>query len=348
MSWLFSRALVEEYLADTCSDGAPSAPLSGNPMPQAYLPPDRMTAFLRPSRFGMTFSPLTEDHGAALLTSYLAGFRAKTSASQAGEPASTVPAAECGDTWRGSLARFDPATSSWRTAQRSLLGDSDESSVIWPRSGMTADGQCWELPTLEHRTSGTGSGCVPNGETFWHTPNTNGLDGGSNSRKALQKRHWPTPTASAMPCEGTQRIMRKKWLAGGLSLEEASAIAGRDVRKAQGKVPEMWPTPRASENDQGRKADAMMDGISSWKSQGRGATLTTAVKRWTTPTAHNAKEGGFPAEYERNTPTLAAQAGGSLNPTWVEWLMGWPLGWTDLKPLATDKSPCALQQRGNY
>jgi len=28
---------------------------------------------------------------------------------------------------------------------------------------------------------------------------------------------------------------------------------------------------------------------------------------------------------------------GQLNPTWVEWLMGWPLGWTDLKPLETDK-----------
>ena len=29
--------------------------------------------------------------------------------------------------------------------------------------------------------------------------------------------------------------------------------------------------------------------------------------------------------------------GGKLNPTWVEWLMGWPTGWTDLKPLAMDK-----------
>jgi site-specific DNA-cytosine methylase len=26
-----------------------------------------------------------------------------------------------------------------------------------------------------------------------------------------------------------------------------------------------------------------------------------------------------------------------LNPSWVEWLMGWPIGWTDLKPLETDK-----------
>lgn len=30
-------------------------------------------------------------------------------------------------------------------------------------------------------------------------------------------------------------------------------------------------------------------------------------------------------------------ADGRLNPTWVEWLMGWPMGWTALAPLATDK-----------
>jgi hypothetical protein len=37
---------------------------------------------------------------------------------------------------------------------------------------------------------------------------------------------------------------------------------------------------------------------------------------------------------------------GQLNPTWVEWLMGWPLGWTDLKPLEMDKSHCVQQQPG--
>jgi hypothetical protein len=35
-----------------------------------------------------------------------------------------------------------------------------------------------------------------------------------------------------------------------------------------------------------------------------------------------------------------------LNPAWVEWLMGWPLGWTDLKPLETDKCPFAQQRLG--
>jgi DNA (cytosine-5)-methyltransferase 1 len=43
-------------------------------------------------------------------------------------------------------------------------------------------------------------GLLPNNETFFHTPNTTGMDGGSNSRKALKKRmadtpsgNWPTP-----------------------------------------------------------------------------------------------------------------------------------------------------------
>jgi len=32
----------------------------------------------------------------------------------------------------------------------------------------------------------------------------------------------------------------------------------------------------------------------------------------------------------RPTPTLVGLAGGQLNPEFVEWLMGFPIGWTDL------------------
>jgi DNA (cytosine-5)-methyltransferase 1 len=35
--------------------------------------------------------------------------------------------------------------------------------------------------------------------------------------------------------------------------------------------------------------------------------------------------------------TAQEWAGGTLNPNWVEWLMGWPIGWTDLKPLEMGK-----------
>jgi len=35
-----------------------------------------------------------------------------------------------------------------------------------------------------------------------------------------------------------------------------------------------------------------------------------------------------------------------LNPTWVEWLMGFPLGWTDLEGSATPSSPRSLSGSG--
>jgi hypothetical protein len=65
-----------------------------------------------------------------------------------------------------------------------------------------------------------------------------------------------------------------------------------------------------------------------------------------TPTCHNAKEGAYPAEYTRKTPTLATHVGGKIHPEFTEWMMGWPLGWTDLKPLETAKYPCVLQPLG--
>ena len=83
----------------------------------------------------------------------------------------------------------------------------------------------------------------------------------------------------------------------------------------------LWPTPT--------KSDGMGGPGTSEKRMG-GENLRTVVKIWPTPTAHNAKETSAPSESFRNTPTLAAQAGGQLNPTWVEWLMGWPRNWTSL------------------
>ncbi len=37
---------------------------------------------------------------------------------------------------------------------------------------------------------------------------------------------------------------------------------------------------------------------------------------------------------------------GVITPQNYEWLMGWPIGWTDLRPLETDKSRSAQQQHG--
>jgi len=110
----------------------------------------------------------------------------------------------------------------------------------------------------------------------------------------------------------------------------------------------MWLTPRVVEIDETPEnfRRRMNSKRKNDRKNGFGS-LTMQVKAMLpTPTCHNSKEGAYPAEFTKRTPTLATHAGGKLNPTWVEWLMGWPLEWTDLKPLETDKSHCVQQQPG--
>lgn len=63
-----------------------------------------------------------------------------------------------------------------------------------------------------------------------------------------------------------------------------------------------------------------------------------------TPTCHNAKEGAYPAEYARNTPTLATHVGGKIHPNFTEWMMCWPQDWSALSLSATDKFQSWLLQ----
>lgn len=57
-----------------------------------------------------------------------------------------------------------------------------------------------------------------------------------------------------------------------------------------------------------------------------------------TPTAHDAKKGAYPSEYNRNTPGIAVVLGGKPSPTFQEWQMGWPINHTALKALGMGKS----------
>jgi len=133
MSWLYSQALVEEYLGENFSDGEQSAPLNGNPTQQAYCVPDKMTDFSRLSRFGMMYKPLTENLGEELLTLYLEDFHAKTLAQQEKAQELTENDQECGEKWHGSFVKYDPDTSLWKTHQCSLLGDLEEFLETWPQ-----------------------------------------------------------------------------------------------------------------------------------------------------------------------------------------------------------------------
>ena len=77
------------------------------------------------------------------------------------------------------------------------------------------------------------------------------------------------------------------------------------------------------------------------------ANLCEAVQeRFATPTVQDAHNNNNNSQQKRNSPPLNVQAGGPLNPTWVEWLMGWPIGWTDCEPLAMDKFRQWLRSHG--
>ena len=68
-----------------------------------------------------------------------------------------------------------------------------------------------------------------------------------------------------------------------------------------------------------------------------------------TPQARDYRSGSLARWNDpRRSRNLNDQVGGLLNPEWEEWLMGWCIGWTELKPLAMDRfrewqrqhSPC--------
>ena len=275
MSWLFSQALVEEYLGDTCLDGEQFVQSSGSNTQQAYCAPDKMTGFSRLSRFGMMYKPLTENRGEELLTLYREDFHAKTSQQQEKAQELMESEVECGEKWRGSFTKYDPSLCSWKTHQCSLLGDLDEFLETWPQWGLMRNGECWEQQMLAQTIRGTESGSLEN---------------------------WPTPrSCSAMAATITPESAWNEKRNPNLE-----TIVGR----------RNWPTPQASDNrDRGSMSNAV---VQRRIAIGKQILLSQSV-----------------------SPTS-----GQLNPTWVEWLMGWPLGWTDLKPLEMDKSPSALLPHG--
>ena len=101
----------------------------------------------------------------------------------------------------------------------------------------------------------------------------------------------------------------------GLCWEQTMWEPGIDVKGCG-----YWPTPNASDNrDRGCMED---ESVKRRLRIGKQIGLSTAVKE--------------------------TRQSGTLNPAWVEWLMGWPEEWTDLKPLEMDKFRQWLNKHGKY
>jgi hypothetical protein len=107
---------------------------------------------------------------------------------------------------------------------------------------------------------------------------------------------------------------------------ELAREEGKDLLHVR--IARLWPTPRAE------------DSQCAGGHRGKDDTLYGAICRpkWSTPKA--SASGPDYARREREGSggdDLVTQVGGSLNPEFVEWLMGWPIGWSGLEPLGTGR-----------
>jgi len=166
---------------------------------------------------------------------------------------------------------------------------------------------------------------------LWPTPNAwDGNRGPRSKENLIEKNHqinlisavkdaqdpepvhmWPTPRAKE-PGRTTKGY--------GRGLKEL--VEGKE---------QLWPTPRARDYKDGTSIPPSI------KEGKRSHNLGTKVqeKMWPTPSANEdaaGQPGGKMQKMLGNHPELGkTKASGSLNPTWVEWLMGYPKGWTVLK-----------------
>ena len=280
------------------------------------------TASSQSFQSGTTLPHSTESHGADTLTSCVEDSRVRTSAQPERAQDSTASEAASGLKCLGSLARFDLDSRLWKTHQFSLLGGLESFSETWPRWGMMRGGECWELSTPELRTRENESG-------LWRTPTVGMLnadrakDPEYGQRKLAKgqtitladqvkdSRMWPTPTRNDAVGAGYQRANGNHYF----TLPGAVGATKHLPPEMEEKRMRMYPTPGANED--------------SYRLGGNSQQLNSlgAIAR-------------------REALAESPESGGQLNPTWVEWLMGWPLGWTDSAQSATAKFQQWLRSHG--
>ena len=295
-----------------------------NPTHAMSCSPDKQTDTCQASPSGTTWQPSMEIRGADQLTFFAEDSPAKTSLRQVKEQELPANVRDYGRNMRDSLAKCGLDLSLPKTHHCFALGDLELSSKTWPRWGIMLDGECSELGLSVRRTSETECGS-------WPTPKAGqcGMSAKTSGRDVTKSTHLTTQVALA---EGMINLEtgRMKW-------PTPDANMGN-----RGTQPNWTPLRKSGHTAQYSINQAVKD---SGKLGG-----TPTQQKYPTPTC---MMGAMFAESnweKRNSPSLASHVkyispttkeqkkkSSQLNPPWVEWLMGWPIGWTDLKPLATGK-----------
>jgi len=266
-------------------------------------------------------------------TSSAGDSRASQSPSQASAEGKRTSAGS-GPSSHGSFAWYDLASCSWRTSQGSLLGGWEMFSETWPRSGSTHAGTASRRQPSVPLTSVTESSWLPTPTRQSYGYNQQDSPG-ATVRPSLdtmaKKGRWPTPHGMSGPDydgHGNELSMAVR-VAEGLSDSERS-------------TQKLWPTPLARDwkgpdgRDYGNRSGASLPGAvgsPNWNLPGTWPTPKSSPSGPDYARAGREDSGG-----DDLATAVARRTPGQLNPTWVEWLMGFPLGWTDSVPSATPSS----------
>jgi hypothetical protein len=140
---------------------------------------------------------------------------------------------------------------------------------------------------------------------------------------------WPTPEATAISVFGKHDVVYQT-----AGKPRRITKGGTDASLGLARLVQLWPTPSVCGNYNRKGA-----------SEKSGDGLATAVKFWPTPTAMTntggaalCKWGGAGARAKLRTMVSEQELNGALNPLWVEWLMGYPIGHTACADSATRSS----------
>jgi hypothetical protein len=81
---------------------------------------------------------------------------------------------------------------------------------------------------------------------------------------------------------------------------------------------------------------------------GLSPNLPPPPSKWPTPTTPSGGGNCGGSGAYKNAIKNGTHIPHSINPNLYEWLMGWPIGWTDLAPVVTGRWPFVPQQHGKY
>ena len=254
-------------------------------------------------------------------------FRARIFRAREKAQAYAAREADFGRNTHVSFARFDHDSYSWKIPHFLFQGDLATFSQTWPRYGILAHGECFQLPPWVQDTGVNAFGGL----------SCEGIEA------AAESDLFPTVTVKG---NGN----RSEY--GGKSGDGLYTAVKRAAESA------MWPTPtehaaKPVYNEKPR------DGLNY-------AVKLGATKSHLYPTVGTKTMGGCSGSFaklkeleeaghltpeERRAMSSHLTGGkdtetancGLLNPDWVEWMMGWPFGWTDVDFRNAEGGQCVMQ-----